>query len=96
MAEKVYVVNHISRKEAYWQLSEEERTSLTGEIQRARDEAGGKLVLPLRTYSSEWSAIRILVFPDMEAYHKFCLATLALNTEKYFGVDTTLGYESTA
>lgn len=95
MAEKVYVLNQIRSTEARWQLSEEELKSLMEKGGKALEEAGAKLLAAFRTYSSEWSLIRVVVFPDIEAYHKFRMAIgpEGLNIQRYWDFNATLGFE---
>ena len=95
MAEKIYVVNRIRRREAFWLLSDEERKNMLEAIAKIREEAGAKELAMLKTCSSDWHFVRVMVFPDMEAYHKFRMAIGPgkLNTERYFDADITLGFE---
>ncbi len=96
MAEKVYVLVRIKYKEARWELSEEEAKSLSEKREKAFEEAGGKMLTRFAACSSEWKTIRVNVFPDMEAWHKFWKATRELNGQRYLDTDITLGFEPPA
>ena len=63
MAQKVYAVTRTRPREARWELSEEEAKSLNEKIQKAVEEAGGKTLARLGTWSSEWRFIFVDVFP---------------------------------
>ena len=99
MAEKVYVLARFKPKEARFALSAEELKSRREKIEKIREEAGGKILARFNTWSSEWRAITVQVFPDMEAYHKYRTAVMSpqgMNSVKYNDVDITLGFEPPA
>ncbi len=95
MAEKVYVLVRIRAREARWLLSEEEAKSLNEKREKAFEEAGGKMLTYFEACSSEWRTIRVNVFPDMEAWHKFRMAIgpQGLNMQRYLDADITMGFE---
>lgn len=81
------------------ELSPEERSSLGEKLGKAFKEAGGKELASFDAWSSEWRTVGVNVFPDMEAYHKWWIATLTprgLHSEKYWDIDVTLVYERPA
>ncbi len=53
MAEQVYELVQFRPTEVQWQLSEEERKSHIEKMQKAREEAGARLLALFGTYSSE-------------------------------------------
>ena len=96
MAEKVYELLQFRSKEAWRQASKEEKESFHEKIIKARDDVGGERLAFFPTYSSEWRAVRVSVFPDMEAYHKYQMVAfreMNAQAQKYFESNVTLGYE---
>ncbi len=98
MAEKVYELAQFRARDTWWQLSEEERKSLVEKIGKVFNEVGAKQLAGFRTYSSEWRAVHVWVYPEMEAYHKWTVAIgpKELNAQRYWDTDFTLGYEPPA
>ncbi len=90
---KVYELSQYNVKEAWLQLSDEERKSYSEKIVKVREDGGGERLALFSTNSSKWRGVRLLVFPDIEAYDKFQMMEKEMNARKYFEWDITLGFE---
>ena len=95
MAQKVYELIQYTHKEAFWQLSDKERQSLLERLRRLRTEAGGQLVVHIRTWSSDCNGAHVYVYADMDAYHRYAsgIGPEGLNARRYWDYTVTLGYE---
>ena len=96
MAEKIYVLQRLRRAtEARWQLSDEDYESLIEKVYGALNEAGGEMLVRFQTVSSEYRAVWVCLFRDMESWCNFHTAVYlrqGLNLQRYFDNEFTLGY----
>jgi len=97
MAGPIYKLWMFRPKEAYYQLSKEERDSLANKIMEEIEKVGGKRVLTCTsTWSSErWLAFGIEEFPDIEAVQKFTGFLLERDHFRYIESVSMLGTEWT-
>ena len=96
MASEVYVLQRIRPREAWWQLSEDERKSYMDKVRKARE---GIVLKRLALFSVGVSeSIVVNVWPDMESYHKnrMAMGPLGLNAGRYLDIEETLGCERAA
>jgi hypothetical protein len=94
MASEVYVLERNTAREAWWQLSEEERQSFKEKMRKYRDGIAVKL---LARFAVGPSVIMVVnVFPDMDTYQKAMMAAgcQGLNVQRYWDSDITLGHEA--
>lgn len=72
MSEPIYKV-YLARPKASWfELSQEERTSLSAKVNDALAKVGGKRIVRCNSgwSSAQWSGFGVEVFPDIEAARK--------------------------
>ena len=83
MAGTVYKLWMFRYTDAWYQLSEQERSGYFSKIQKAYEKVGGKLVIACTSaWSSEqWLMFGLDEFPDVEAVQKF---TDILNEQDHF------------
>ena len=94
MASEVYVLSRIKWREAWWQLTEDERQGVMDGIRNARE---GIAVKRLARFAVGQSVLILLsVYPDMESYCKYQMfvGPQGLDVRRYFDFDVTLGYEA--
>ena len=93
MAGPIYKLYIGKWKEAYYQLSEDERSSLFAKIGEAREKAGGKVLLACESYwsSEEWMGFGVQEFPDIEALQEYEKALVELNLPRYGESKSWLG-----
>lgn len=77
-------------REAWWQLTEEQRQSVVDEIRKSR---AGVAVRRLASFAVGQNRIFVNVWPDMESYHEneIAISPQGLNLERYWNMDVTLG-----
>ena len=94
MASEVYVLARIKAREAWWQLSEEERLEHSKKKGKTYEGIGMKRLARFSVGPSEY--IQLYVYPDMESYHKGMMAWApqGLHVERYHDFDVTLGYDA--
>ena len=97
MAGPIYKLWMFRPKEAYYQLSKEERDSLANKIMEEIEKVGGKRVLTCTsTWSSEqWFMFGLDEFPDIEAVQKFTGFLLERDHFRYIESVSMLGTEWT-
>jgi hypothetical protein len=95
MAGPIYRLFMAQFKEAYYQLSEEERNALGAKIQEALDQVGGKRVVMCASgWSNEsWMSFGVEEFPDIEAVQKLSELHNELNWLRYIKSFSLLGVE---
>jgi hypothetical protein len=97
MAEKVYKLFIGHAKEAWYQLSDEEKKAKFDAVEAAMAECGGKRVIACR---SRWSdelngSFGIEEYPDIEAVQKYALMLEKLEWFRYVESKSYLGTEWT-
>jgi hypothetical protein len=95
MAQSIYKVFLTRPLEAWYQLSQEEQTSLLAKVNEALEAAGGKtVVLCNSSWSSEqWQFFGVEEFPNIEAIQKQAALHNELNWLRYMESVTVLGTE---
>lgn len=93
MAKKIYKIFQAKPKEAWYQLSQEERDALMSKISEALESVGGKSIV---TCSSVWSSEQYILFgvaeyPDIEAVQKHSEILWNMNWFRYVESTSTLG-----
>jgi uncharacterized protein DUF6616 len=93
MAGPVYKMFYARMKEAWFQLSKEERDSLFGKIEEAMDKVGGKSMITCdSTWTSEkWWFWGVEEFPSIEAIQEHAKLLAELNWFRYCDSETLLG-----
>jgi len=81
--------------EAWYQLSEEERSGLLAKVQEALEKVGGKtIVMCTPAWSTEeWLLFGVEEFPDIEAVQKHTELLFELNQFRYIESMSMLGIE---
>ena len=95
MAGPIYKLFLVKFKEAWYQLSEEERSSLVARRREASQKVGAKgILLCASTWSNEqWTAFGVQEFPDIEAVQKLSALHQELEWFRYVESFTILGTE---
>ena len=84
MAGPVYMLGISKAKEAWYQLSEEERESFGAKARAFQEEDGAKLVFRGRaTLPGEFDGFSVQEFPDFEALHKHQQHMIELGMNRY-------------
>ena len=93
MAGPIYKLWMFRPKEAWYQLSKEERDNATNRIMEDIEKVGGKsLLICSPTWSSEqWLAFGIEEYPDIEAVQKFTDMLLERDHFRYIESVSMLG-----
>ena len=92
---KIYKFFQVRFTEPWYQLSQEEQTSLMAKVDDALEKVGGKrIILCDSSWSSEqWPGFGIEEFPDAEAVQKHSELLNELNWLRYIESRTLLGTE---
>ena len=95
MATPIHMLYLIKRKEAWYQLSDEERSTVGEQTLAATTEAGGeRLILCDATWSSgDCEFFELTEFPDISAVQKRIELYEQVNLLRYFEISTILGLE---
>ena len=90
MASEIYVLKRVKLREAWWQLTEDERISLMRKARKLRE---GTAMKRLVRFAVGLDHISVNVWPDMESYHRNMIAMgpQGLNIQRYIDRDVTLG-----
>lgn len=93
MASEVYVLGRSKYKEAWYQLTEDEKISLVHKVRKSRE---GVAVKRLARFAVGMDHIWVNVWPDMESVYNNLIAIgpKGLNLGRYFDSDVTLGSEA--
>ena len=93
MAKPIYKMFMGRFSEAWYQLSQEEQTSLIGKVDGALEKVGGKqgLLCDASWTSEEWPAFGVEEFPDIEAVQQHAKLLSELNWYRYVETRTLLG-----
>ena len=70
MAGPIYVFGASRMKEAWYQLSEEERESLWAKVHAIGEKCGVKLIIRCTSMTAEWPHWGVFEFPDIEALQR--------------------------
>ena len=95
MAGPIYKLFLVKPKEAWYQLSEEERSSLRAKVREAGEKVGGKAVVMCASgWSNEqWMGFGVEKFPDIEAVQKLSALHDEIDWLRYVESFTILGTE---
>jgi hypothetical protein len=95
MAEPVYKFWRTRLKEAWYQLSAEERNAHLAKLQEAVEKVGGKsLITCMAAWSTEeWLVCGVEEFPSIEAVQQHTQLLLGLGHFRYFEGESMLGTE---
>ena len=93
MAQPIYKLWQAKWTDAWYQLSPDEQQHLSGQVEEALAQVGGKRVLVCASaWSNEaWLAFGVEEFPDLEAVQKHSQLLAELNWFRYIESITTLG-----
>ncbi len=95
MAQPIYKLFMFKPREAWYQLSEKERTEKRAQVQDAVKKVGGKTILSCFSgwNSEQWLGWGVEQFPDIEAVHKHHSLLVGLNWFRFVESDSYLGTE---
>ncbi len=93
MAEPIYKLFLGKWKEAWYQLSEEERTDVSNKAHQAIADVGGKaiVVCDSRWADEQWAFFGVEEYPSIEAVQQVAQAHSALGWHRYLESKTLLG-----
>jgi len=93
MAQPIYKVFLLKPKEAWYQLSEEDRESHLAKDEESRKKVGGKVIVACNSgwSSDQWPYFGVEEFPDIEAVQKHSEELIKLNWFRYFESMSFLG-----
>jgi hypothetical protein len=95
MSTPIHVLYLIKRKEAWYQLSDEERWEIDRQTLAVTTQAGGKrLIVCDATWSSEeWEFFELTEFPDLAAVQTRIELYERIRLFRYYEIATILGLE---
>ena len=93
MEKPIYKLFMSKPKEAWYQLSEEEKKNLQLKLNDALEKVGGKSIISCFSgWSSErWPFFSVEEFPSIEAVGELTPALFELNAGRYFETESLLG-----
>jgi chlorite dismutase len=93
MGKKIYAVALGRMKEAWYQLSEEERQEGMAKIGKWREQDGVRTVISCdSTWAThQWEWFSVTEFPDIEAVQRHAAHCAEVDWLRYMDVTTTLG-----
>ena len=95
MTQAIYKVWLVKPTEAWYQLSQEEQDKLFAQVNEARAQFGGKIIVACesRWASEQWPFWGVEQFPDSEANQKYTAHLNTFNWFRYMESMTVLGTE---
>lgn len=95
MSKPIYMLYLIKRKEAWHQLSSEERSFIGKQTLEATTRSGGKrwFICDATWSSGEWEFFELTEFPDISAVQKRIDLYEKVNIFRYYEIFTILGSE---
>jgi hypothetical protein len=95
MTQPIYKLFLFRNREAYYQLSQDQRNEILAKVEAAFQKAGGKrLVICNSGWSSEqWPVFGVEQFPSIEAVQEYTAALNALDLPRYLVSMSVLGTE---
>jgi hypothetical protein len=93
MAQPIYKMFYARMKEAWYQLSKEERDAIFGKLEEAMTKVGGKpmLICDSSWSSEKWSFWGVEEYPSMEAVQEYASRLVELDWFRYCDSEILLG-----
>ena len=92
MAEPIFGIHMYKRKEAWYQLSEEEKKDFLSKASQLPTKAGAKSVLNMcKAITGEWEYFGVYEYPDIEIREKLADLFEEMQASRYFETTLVIG-----